>query len=146
MGNTLTFTVPGAPVPKARPRVTRHGTYTPAKTKDYEAKVAILAKKAMLEQGFKLTRDAVELRIDFYLPRPQSHYGTGRNKAIIKDQYKDIYHITKPDLDNLIKSIKDALNKIAWKDDSQVMDIRATKDYSFGKDRCEITVITLEKP
>lgn len=33
------FTVDGRPVPKGRPRVTQHGTYTPQRTRDYERRV-----------------------------------------------------------------------------------------------------------
>ena len=35
-----------------------------------------------------------------------------------------------PDIDNLQKSISDALNKIVWKDDCQVVQIKATKIYT----------------
>ena len=139
--NKLTFTVPGVPVPKARARITKRGSYTPAKSAEYERKVAILAKKAMLEQGFKMTDQAVKILIDFTLPRPQYHYKTSKGKTIdsVKEQYKFALHTVKPDIDNLIKSVKDALNKVVWNDDSQVIQIEAYKDYGVNPE-CEIKV------
>lgn len=38
-----------------------------------------------------------------------------------------LLHTSKPDADNLCKAVCDALNGIAWKDDSQVCDLRITK-------------------
>ena len=43
----VTFTVPGIPVGKGRPRFMKNGhTYTPQKTRDYEDKVVQLATTA----------------------------------------------------------------------------------------------------
>lgn len=39
----------------------------------------------------------------------------------------EIIPTKKPDLDNIVKSVLDALNKIAWKDDTQVVSITAAK-------------------
>lgn len=42
-------------------------------------------------------------------------------------------HTKRPDLDNLVKAIKDAAKGIAWKDDSQVCFLQATKEIlKFG--------------
>lgn len=38
--------------------------------------------------------------------------------------------VVKPDLDNMIKGLMDALNKIAWNDDAQVIGIEARKMYA----------------
>lgn len=62
----------------------------------------------------------LSLRITFSLPRP-------------KARRKECYVITKPDLDNLIKSTMDALTDAAvWRDDSQVAEILARKVYTEG--------------
>jgi Holliday junction resolvase RusA-like endonuclease len=41
-----------------------------------------------------------------------------------------IKHIKKPDTDNLLKAVLDGLNGIAWADDSQVIRVSASKEYS----------------
>lgn len=69
----------------------------------------------------------VRLRVVFYMPRPKGHYrSNGEMKATAPS-----YHTVKPDTDNLIKAVKDALTVLgAWRDDSQVADERAMKLYS----------------
>jgi Holliday junction resolvase RusA-like endonuclease len=51
-----------------------------------------------------------------------------RPKSI--SEKKRPFHIVKPDLDNCIKGVKDALKGIAWNDDSQVISIHAMKSYA----------------
>ena len=75
------------------------------------------------------------------MPRPKSHYRTGKYKHLLKDRCKDIiYHKTVPDLDNLIKFYSDLLNmnKGFYVDDSQICWISATKIY--GDPRTEIMI------
>ena len=69
------------------------------------------------------------ISISFFMKRPKSHYGTGKNKGKIKNS-APVYHTSKPDLDNLIKFALDCLNKYLWKDDSQIHSIMAVKVYS----------------
>ena len=78
----------------------------------------------------ELVSSAVELRIDFYFARP---------KSLPK---KVNQHIKKPDLSKLIRSIEDSLTNIVWNDDSQVVQVLATKNY--GTPRAEIAVYTIE--
>ena len=119
---TVVFRVPGEPVPKARPRVTRKGAYTPRKTLIYEAKVA----QAWYEQsGVKLPDDtALVATINAYFPIPQS-YRKGK-----RERLKGAYHNKRGDLDNVVKSVLDALNGKAFKDDAAVSVIHAVKRYS----------------
>ena len=53
-----------------------------------------------------------------------------------------VRHISKPDLDNVIKEVGDALNKIVWVDDSQINEIVAKKQYGI-RPRLEISVISI---
>ena len=46
----------------------------------------------------------------FRFPRPQSHYGTGRNVNRLKASAPD-HHITKPDTDKLMRSVGDAVEQ-----------------------------------
>lgn len=71
---------------------------------------------------------AVKLRVWFCMPRPKSHYRTGKFAGILKDS-APIRHTKKPDIDNLLKLVMDSLNKVFWKDDSQVCNVIAQKLY-----------------
>jgi len=70
----------------------------------------------------------VNLCISFYLPRPKSHYGTGKNATRLKDSAPE-YPTGKPDLTKLIRAVEDALTGIIWRDDSQVISQRTDKRY-----------------
>lgn len=75
------------------------------------------------------------LEVYFYMPRPQSLMRK-------KDPPGPIPHIKKPDVDNLVKAVWDALNGLLWRDDSQIWHIDAAKWYA-GKDelpRVELAV------
>src|SRR5271157_4560207 len=99
------------PVGKARARVTRLRTYTPKKTVDAERLIGWECKKAMA--GRKPFEGPISLRIDFCFSHPAS-WSQKRREATY-------WKITKPDADNLTKTVKDSLNKIAWLDDAQVV-------------------------
>jgi Holliday junction resolvase RusA-like endonuclease len=89
---SYSFSVPGVPVAKGRPRLGKGGhVYTPAKTRDAERAIASCAQLA----GVKPLRGAVKVSLRFYLSRPKSA--------------KNDDPMTKPDLDNLAKTVLDAL-------------------------------------
>lgn len=118
------FVITGKPVAKARPRVLKNGiTYTPKKTKDYEELVQDVYK---LQVGEDLGESALLVEIDFYFTIPKS-YTKKRRMAIERGEEA---YTKKPDLDNLAKTITDALNGLAYKDDSQIIEMRLKKLYS----------------
>lgn len=121
----INFTIDGAPQPKQRPRVTKFGTYTPAKTIDYERLVALGYKAA----GGMLFDCPVHVTVKAYFKIPKSR----------KELIEGDWHIQRPDLDNLIKIVKDGLNGVAYKDDSQVVYLDGLKKWSL-KERVEVTV------
>jgi Holliday junction resolvase RusA-like endonuclease len=119
----IEFTVPGEPVAKARPRVTKSGlTFTPAKTVNYETLVkemfAIECKNQYLEGEIKA-------EMDFYFTIPKS---TSRKKRALMIS-GEIRPVKRPDTDNVIKSVTDAINGLAYNDDSQIVEIVARKWY-----------------
>ena len=71
----------------------------------------------------------VSIIVDFYLPRPKAHYGTGRNAGTLKDS-APAEHLTMPDLDKLQRAVGDALTRLAWRDDSQIVAWHAYKHYA----------------
>ena len=121
----ISFEVRGEPVAKARPRVTRFGVHTPQKTINYENWV----KECFLisyGNDFVPLEGQLKAKIIAYFSIPKSK----SNKMKIKMAKGEIRPIKKTDGDNIIKSITDALNLIAYKDDSQLVDISISKYYS----------------
>lgn len=115
--------IDGEPVPKARPRITRRGTYTPAKTRNYEStiRLAFIIKYPEAE----IWPGRVKISIDAYIGIPKS----ANKRTKVKMALGEISPLTKPDLDNLIKTVLDALKGLAYKDDTQVCSIMANKHY-----------------
>lgn len=128
------FTIPGVPVPKARPRVVRGHAFTPKKTKDYEALVKDVYR---LTVGEYLGDSAIVATIDLYFPIPES-YSKSKKRRIAEGEIK---HTKRPDVDNCAKAILDALNEIAYKDDSQIVESRIAKHYAIdGETRAEVVL------
>lgn len=125
----LKFTIPGEPQGKGRPRFSKRGgfvqTYTPTKTKSYEELVAA----EYIKQCGNITADRnncihMEILACFGIPKSTSKANRLRMLMHL------IFPLKKPDLDNIIKIIADALNGIAYKDDKQITRILAEKNYS----------------
>lgn len=81
----------------------------------------------------------VILQLGFDLPRPQGHFGTGRNAGVVKTS-SPAHPDRSPDLDKLIRCIADAVTDAgAWRDDAQVVEIHAAKRYA-SPPGCLITI------
>lgn len=83
----------------------------------------------------------IRLDVDFYFSRPKSHYKTGKNAHILKDSCP-VWHTTKPDADNCIKLVQDALNKVFYRDDSLICQVSIRKRYDVNP-RIEINISPL---
>lgn len=119
----IRFEVPGLPIAKARARVTRKGfSYTPKKTADYEALVAMAARDALAEP----MDGPVTVSVCFYMPIPASW--SKKKQAAARSG--DLRPTSRPDLDNMLKAITDSLNTIAYKDDSQIVSVSSAKRYA----------------
>ena len=127
-GKMIGFTIEGAPVPKGRPRFTRTGhTFTPAKTRQYEALVTARAREAMIGKRKIEKPNAVRVDILAIFPVPSSW---SKGKTPHSGLCKGVeHHVSKPDLDNVQKAILDGMNGIVFEDDSQVIDSRTRKAY-----------------
>lgn len=136
----ITLTVPGEPKGKARPRFdsrTRH-TYTPADTAAYEKLISDLYRLQYKTMAFP--EGALDLRIRAFFSVPKSD----SLKTAHKKLTNAIRPTKKPDMDNIMKIVADALNGVAFRDDSQIVDCMVRKFYS-DKPRVEITVQNLEE-
>lgn len=125
----ISLSIPGKPVAKRRPRFFRKGkfvgTYNDQKTEEG---------RFLLEVQKQLGRHApfagpTSIVMCFYLPRPKSHYRTGKHAGQLKNSAPQC-HTKRPDLDNLVKFVKDCLNGIAYKDDSRICQLAAYKLYA----------------
>lgn len=120
------FSIPGPPKGKGRPKFSRQGnfvkTYTPEETVNYENLVKLMYVKYCKN---KMLEGAIRAELIGYFPIPSS---TSKKRAKMMEEGK-IRYTKKIDCDNLAKIVLDALNNIAYKDDSQVCELIVVKKY-----------------
>ena len=113
---TLRFWLPGEPVAQARARTGKGFAYYPAKCANYRKTAALLLRSQYVGQPhpFGPVVGPVKLGLLFYRVRPKSN----------KSQWPTV----KPDLDNYVKMLCDALMDAGvLADDSQVCALNAGK-------------------
>lgn len=123
----IAFVIPGAAVGKGRPKFARRGNfvtaYTPEKTASYENLVKIKAHEAM--RGRPVIEGPVAVGIHIFVAPPTS-WSQKKQKAALASE---IFPTSKPDVDNVVKGIFDAMNEIVWRDDKQACDVVVSKRY-----------------
>jgi Holliday junction resolvase RusA-like endonuclease len=117
--NSIRFTIPGEPTGKARPRVTKWGTHTPEKTVLYENLVKTCYDGEMYDCPL-----VMEVTAYYNIPKSASK----KNRELMLNF--QLLPTKKPDCDNVLKIIADALNGIAYKDDSQIVRAVVSKFYA----------------
>ena len=122
--SAFTFQVPGPVRGKGRPRFGKEFAYTDAKTRSYEALIAFHAHEAMA--GAALLDGALSVAAFVYIDPPASWSKARRARALAGQELPT----KKPDLDNCIKALMDALNGVVWHDDVQVVNLDVTKAYA----------------
>jgi len=124
----IEFTVPGDPRGKGRPRFSRVGkftkTYTDAKTRLYEEKIASAARLAMFPH--EPLEGPVAVYMEINVPIPASYSKKRKEACLLGFEMP----CKKPDIDNIAKGILDAMNGIIYKDDVQVVRLSLQKHYS----------------
>lgn len=116
---TVKFTVESEPIPKARPRVTRYGTYTPQNTKLFEN---------LVRQAYTFSRSH---------DTDDHSMLTGALRVHIT-AIRSTFHAA--DWDNLGKAVTDALNKLAYEDDNQIVDGHVIKKVDKSSPRVIIEI------
>lgn len=145
LAKSVCFTVPGIPVaqPRQRHRILSAGgrtfaqNYTPSKSPVNEFKAAV--KMAWQDCDEEMYSGPLVLRIVATFPRPASL--TRKKKPNPR-----IPKISKPDADNLAKSVCDALNGLAFKDDSQVYQLTVEKWIGAEGEQARVDVVLSELP
>lgn len=124
----ISFTLGGPPVGKERartfvdPRSGRMVSKTPAKTVKYEKAIA--------------ARATIELMHNVRCERFQSEWPRDQRYALSVLPYFE--NKRRRDLDNVLKSVCDALNGILWDDDTQVDEIYTRRSYDRMAPRVEV--------
>lgn len=120
----LSFTVPGTPQPKERPRRGKGGVfYTPGATRAYEHALRTYALQAVRASGWPLaTRQPVAVTLRVFFPDERRR-----------------------DVDNAAKCL-DGCNGIAWYDDSQIVELHVYRSVDRKNPRLEVTVEILVDP
>ncbi len=161
--NEFTFFISGTPAPGGSKRafvVTNKKTGQPIrakltgriivnvtddagkKNKDWKAVCAVYARAFM--QGHEPFYDDVKVEFTFFLKRPQGHYGSGKNAAVLKPSAPPRPRV-KPDVLKLMRSTEDALTSIVWVDDSANIRVCGEKVYATPTDSegCRVRFVLL---
>lgn len=137
----IKFTVYGDPVAQGRPRFTMANghakAYDPVKSRDYKA---IVRDSALQVRPDKPLDGAIRLTVRAYRQVPKSWSRKKQANAI----GGIIRPTTKPDLDNIIKGVKDALKSVIWRDDSQVVELSECGKWYSDVPRVEVIIVEVQ--
>ncbi|KYG28161.1 RusA family crossover junction endodeoxyribonuclease [Alkalihalobacillus trypoxylicola] len=129
---TIGFVIDGEAVAQGRPRFGKGRAYDPTKSRDYKQYVRLVASQHKPAKPFE---GQIALKVRVYKPIPKSMSKKLREEAI----KGTIQPVTRPDVDNYVKGIKDGMNSVIWNDDSQVVELTVSKWYSENP-RVEVEV------
>ena len=141
----FSFKVNGQPKPQPRPRAFVRGgrasVYNPDSAKEWKNAVRY-AVHGLINKPISRP---VNVCLEFYMPRPKSHYRSGKFSHVLKDSAPR-RHVKTPDVDNLAKAVLDALtNANAWVDDAQVVTLLVTKQWDdLTESGCLISIRPIE--
>lgn len=132
--HVITFEVPGQPIAQQRPRAASRGKFvTIYDAKESRAAKAHVALYAGLAQGNKpMELGPLSATVDFYIKKPKS--------KIRKHSTPFPYPNSKPDIDNMIKLVFDAINGITFKDDNQIIELHCRKKWAIEEPKTIVSI------
>lgn len=142
----IQFTVPGVPVAQPRVKATLRsghaGVYTPTKNSaghsngiaEFKALVKMMAAK---EYSGPPLEGPIRVDAEFVFPRQAA-------KVWSRKPMPRYRKTTKPDVDNLVKSLLDCLNQVMWVDDAQVSLGPIDKWHARGSEQAHV-LVTIEQ-
>lgn len=134
------FIIPGKPIGKGRPRFTRTGhCWTPDKTVAYERDIKMAYWSTYGHRKYGEDK-ALAVEIILYYPRPKRMTKVKRLLA----QKGVLRPTVKPDVDNVIKAILDALNGVAFEDDRQIVQVECEKWYDITEENEGFASVTIK--
>ena len=139
-GKMIIFNIPGEPMGKGRPRFSTFNgyvrTHTPKETTTYENKVIMSYRQEHEDMVFG-DGEMIHAEIDAYFLIPKARYRfhkktntTDLDKLGLEMLENKVRPTKKPDCDNIAKIVLDALNGIAYRDDSNVVSLVVRKHYA----------------
>lgn len=122
----VSFTIPGEPKGQGRPRFSRKSgvAFTPTETRNHAAYVKMLATRAMEDALLEPFDRPCKMDVRIFCEMPQSW---SRKKRI--EAERGLLGPGKPDIDNVIKLLADAMNGVVFKDDKQIVHVDARKSW-----------------
>ncbi|MCH7321759.1 RusA family crossover junction endodeoxyribonuclease [Solibacillus sp. MA9] len=133
----IQFTIPGATQAQERPRFSRAGngvrTHDAPKSRAYKDLVKVVAWDNKPQEPLQ---GPLKLEVDVYLVPPKADQ---TKPKLARMACGEMRPIKKPDLDNLVKGIKDGCSKIIWVDDAQIVELVVRKFYAM-QPRAEVKV------
>jgi len=113
--------IPGQPCAKGRPRLGKFGTYTPTKTVNAET---LIKELYIIGNYGKQLEGELMMSVKAFFQIPKTKIKLFEKGALGRPT-------SRPDGDNILKLVSDALNGLAYKDDSQIVTATVEKWYSF---------------
>ncbi|TYU83583.1 RusA family crossover junction endodeoxyribonuclease [Listeria monocytogenes] len=136
---TIKFAINIPPHPQERPRFRNLGkftqTYDPPKSKEYKKKIANVAK--MYAPGTPISTP-IQIKLVFFVAIPKSKSKAWKQRAVLGQEFPAV----RPDIDNYVKAILDALNGLMFSDDGKIVELIAYKRYS-DVPRTEVSITEL---
>lgn len=143
----LKFFIPGEPKPQGRPRAMSMGKFTKVYSPTTEWKEAVKFHAAKQRETCDMVDEAMMVTLRFYLTRPKSHWGTGRNAGTVKPSApEDAVGSRCGDVDNLAKAVLDAMQDAKLiSDDRFVIGLNILRQYALYDlpAGCKVTIQTI---
>lgn len=98
------------------------------RAKDWKTDVKHAARSISERMEGNVLRCPLCVSVTFTLPRPKSHYRTGKNSHLLRED-APYWHTVKPDATKLLRGTEDALTGLLWADDSQICEQHVQKVY-----------------
>jgi len=121
---SFTITIPGEPIAQGRPRFSAHGkfvkAYDPKKSREGKDAIKYFVGTKMDDEFLEPLTGALHMRVQFGIMLPKSQE---RKRTPVPRTWRT----KKPDLDNLVKLVKDACSSIVYLDDNQIVKLTAEK-------------------
>ena len=134
--NAIVFKVPAIPIAQPRPRARFRGNriviYTPEKDQvnAFKSHVRLTAAKHWTDPPMT---GPLRVNVDFVFPRTKAQ--TWKTRPMLR-----LWHTKKPDIDNCVKAVWDALTGLVWVDDSQICQCTLMKAIASGSEQPHVVV------
>jgi Holliday junction resolvase RusA-like endonuclease len=125
----MTVCIPGKAVGKQSVRIGDRGIcYIPKQTKNFEALIGSYVRNYMMSSKKEKIPEGTPVFLILYIYKKIPSSWPNSKKILARNGH--IRPTVKPDNSNVLKSVEDAMNKIAYDDDRQIVDHIVRKFYA----------------